>query len=471
MASTEVTSRYLVKFKKRLLERKILIDLMTLVKDRPVINVDTQLSADGIKDALKGLPQTIIINEVNTTYVPGDVYRILRNISGKQSNVGIGFIDSVQADATTTQLGIVLFTQDEIPFNVLDKFTLKKGELENCQDTIETTIGRFIVNYFILVSSFGNKISYVNTKWSMDSINKQISSGMLNKTITKQEYDKFIDSTYFLGHFTELCVPTLTKKSFMTDPNVKKVKEELLKKYKGKLTDPDVIKLIEDTLLAMDKKFLEGDDAKNFYDAIGGKAYNVHRKKLFLAVGGIPSFDDEGGKFDFIENSLQDGWNPDNFANLSNESRKGSFDRGKNTAKGGALTKFIMRVFQDMRIIEEDCGSKKGITITLTGDNISSFMNRYALVNGKIVLLDDKTIGLYSGKTITIRSPQYCKTHNGLCYTCVGDTFRKLSTEALGMLVVDISSTFMYLSMKNMHGTKMEFVNIDPSKHLVVPKS
>ena len=62
-----------------------------------------------------------------------------------------------------------------------------------------------------------------------------------------------------------------------------------------------------------------------------------------------------------------------------------------------------------------------------------------------------------------MRSPMYCQCKNGFCYKCVGKLFAELDVKQLSLVIVDISTTFMLASMKNMHGSKLALHELQPN--------
>ena len=352
-------------------------------------------------------------------------------------------------------------------FGETDTFDIKKGIPQNFKEaSATTTVGRFLLNYCILSRAFNGKIPYVNSKWDLGVIEKQISAKMLSEEITVQEFKTFEDHLFFYGHFTELCVPSFSRKSLGTDPNVGKVKAELLEKYKGRLNDPLVIKEIEDTLINMDKAYLKDDSSLRFYGPLGGKSFGLHRKKMYLTVGGIESFSKGTGTYTFIGNSLSQGWDKTAFPAICNEIRKGSYDRGHETQLGGAQTKFIVRVFQDTIINQDDCGTTRGIEVDFKKIKVDDFIGHYVLPDNVPITNDNKQ--LYDGKKVKVRSALTCENKTGFCFHCVGDVFRKLDARMTNMLAVDVSSTFTTMALKNMHGTKLELMEIENLDDFVI---
>lgn len=344
--------------------------------------------------------------------------------------------------------------------------SLSKGDIVNYtgDSPIETSVGRYLLNLYMLATPFGDIIEYVNDLWSIGKVEKQIAVGILNKQITGKQRRMYIDLGTMLGHSPELFVPTSSERSITTDPNIKKRKAELLEQYKDQLDDPLIIAKIEAELIEMDKEWLKDDPAMNYHKSVNeGKSFGVHRKKLLLTVGGIERFSDKAAEYDYVPNSLAEGLDKRSFVAVANEIRKGSHNRGTETAKGGAWTKFILRIFQDLKVVEDDCGTKHGVTRVLRHYHRGSFSGRHIIdKTGKYVTtISDDNFDKYLDKEVILRSPQYCKSDAGLCYKCCGEVIESLQLEALGVLAIEISSKFMLTSMKAMHGSSLKVKKID----------
>ncbi len=343
-----------------------------------------------------------------------------------------------------------------------DTFQLLPGKLKcyNGQPVV-TTVGRFLLNVLLVELPFQGSITYINDQgFDLKGLEANIADLLMAEKITVAAYKQYLNNLYFIGHFTELCVPSYSRAALTTHKDVKKVKEELLKKYAGRLHEPDVIAEIENTLIALDKEHLKDDVSMRFYGALGGKVFNVARKKLYLTVGGIESFSKDSGKYEFIQPALEDGIPVSAIPAISNEIRKGSYNRGHETQLGGAQTKYISRVFQDLTLSEADCGAVKGLPIDFSKQNIKEYLGRYIYVTGKWTPITKETMDKYTGNKYIMRSPMYCKAKHGLCKKCAGDVFTKLSVKHVSMLIIDISSTFTTMSLKAMHGSKLELVEL-----------
>lgn len=356
-----------------------------------------------------------------------------------------------------------------VPFDLYDELIIGPKDILNWTKSQKesTTIGLYLLNYLMLASVFGDKISYVNEEWNIRKTEREIAAGILDDSISVIEYRKYLDQGYFIAHFGELCVPTVTERSFTTDPQIVVRKKELLEQYADQLDDPLIIEKIEKELIAMDKAWLRDDPSSGFHDANAKKSYGIHRKKMFVTVGGIEAFATDGASYNFIQNSLNEGWDPKDMAVIANETRKGSYNRGKETAKGGAQTKFILRVFQDIAITEQDCGTTQTVKHRITKMNATNYVGRTIKVGAKFEVLDDRSVLTHIDKDIALRSPMACGTVAGLCHICCGKKFGQSGIEAIGTRAIVISSKFMLASMKAFHGKIISVKNIDPFEYMV----
>lgn len=343
-----------------------------------------------------------------------------------------------------------------------DMFILSEGMIENYTEktNILTTVGRFVLNYLILVKPFRNLISYINEPFNVSSIDHKVAELLLENVIGRPEYDKYMAYGFFIGQFSELCVPGMSRKSLTTDPKLKAYKEQLLKENKDKLDDPVVLAEIESKLIAMDKEYLKDDSSADFYAVTAKKSYNEARKKMFVTMGLAQAFEKNATTYTFIPGSLDDGWDPKFLPEISNEVRRGSYDRGKSTAKGGEQTKFLLRILQNLRIVESDCNTKNGIKIYLTETNYKPFIKRYIWFNNKLEMLTNENVSKFLNKEIIIRSPMYCKSKEGYCFKCCGHQFEESKSTAIGMMALDIGSRFTSISMKSMHFSGISSFNI-----------
>jgi hypothetical protein len=328
-----------------------------------------------------------------------------------------------------------------------------------------TTLGRWLENMFCFQYPTNFKsLPYYNEMMTPATMIDRMTNLLINKKITVDEYESFDNNFFFLNHITEISVPSLTERSLVTNPKVKEFKKKFIAEHKDQMTDPLVVKQLEDELIKLDKEWLgQGTDHEDasvlFFDGLGKKSYNLHRKKLLLTTGGVPAFDESTGKYDFIANSLDEGWTIKDLPSRANETRKGSYDRGMETAKGGAETKLVVRVFQDLTVSIDDCGTKKTIKVDFAKQcRIKDFIGRTIRVGSSDIVITEDNMAKYDGKVVDMYSPLTCQCKGDLCFKCCGLKTKEFYGNIIGVQVVNITSKFMQTAMKSMHGTVLQVV-------------
>jgi hypothetical protein len=326
----------------------------------------------------------------NTTYTTLDILKLYKeNLKKREYLISIfcecelpnitiepyigrigNYNDKPYVITSITDEAIVISPLQRVVLKFTDKLTISPKDIINVSTSTETTVGRYIINYLLLADPFGDIIPYMNTQIKPNKIESIVADYIIEDKLNGEALSTYLDNVYFIGHFTELCVPSFSDKSITTSPKVKIRREELLEKYKDQLDDPVIMSKIEDELIQLDKEYLADDPSYGFYSA-SGKAFNVCRKRMYCTGGMFDTFERESG-YDMVNTPLDEGWQEKDFPVLCNDIRRGIYNRAKNTAKGGEGTKFMCRIFQDSAIVEKDCGTKKGITVYLTEANKNS---------------------------------------------------------------------------------------------------
>ena len=121
----------------------------------------------------------------------------------------------------------------------------------------------------------------------------------------------------------------------------------------------------------------------------------------------------------------------------------------------------LQRNFQDSKIVEDDCGTKRGILTDITNDNKLAYIHRHIIEGNKLVLLTENNIGQYVGKQVVMRCARYCKSKDGYCYTCMDYRFKSMGIELINSQPSGISSTLTSMSLASMHGSKVSTFVID----------
>jgi DNA-directed RNA polymerase subunit beta' len=162
--------------------------------------------------------------------------------------------------------------------------------------------------------------------------------------------------------------------------------------------------------------------------------------------------------------------------------RKGLADTALRTADSGYLTRRLVDVSQEMIILEDDCGTDKGIVISVVDERGAKIRNLRSRIYGR-VLADDLKEGrtlvatvdddkLRAGtvlgtkelhaieeaevESVRVRSPLTCDTRGGVCQACYGlslATGRTVETgEAVGIMAAQsIGEPGTQLTMRTFH--------------------
>jgi len=354
-------------------------------------------------------------------------------------------------------------TAGDIIFVMTDKLLVDKSMISTVKSPITSTIGRFIANKLLLEHPFGTKFDYIDGNISISDIEKEIATGLLETTIRVKQLTTFVDSVNYMKNLSRIVSVSATPKNVLPPDGIEKFKKDKLKEYDTKYGvnwRKDRVKVLEfkEELKNYDKEWLKDDPS--YGKLTSGKITNNTRVKMYLTFGDESGFDSSGKNFEFVENSLLENYPKDTkkLAAMYNTARSGSYERGKETQKGGVAAKEILRSTSGLTIKGEDCGSKKGMTYNVTKDIAESFRGRYLLQNGKPVLIDNPE--KYIGKTIQVRSPMYClNTNDSYCSTCVGKVL-SMQKDGLSMAVLNISEVITTTNMKKMHDTQLKLVDI-----------
>ena len=176
--------------------------------------------------------------------------------------------------------------------------------------------------------------------------------------------------------------------------------------------------------------------------------------------------------------------------------RKGLADTALKTANSGYLTRRLVDVAQDLVVVEEDCGTERGLSmspIVEGGDVVEPLGVRilgrvtaedvYPVDSDEVLcpsgtLLDEQWIEKFEASgvdRVLVRSPITCETRYGICAACYGRDLARGSTvnqgEAVGVIAAQsIGEPGTQLTMRTFHigGAASRAVAVD---HIQVKSS
>lgn len=355
------------------------------------------------------------------------------------------------------------------PYRLMDPIELEAGTFINQPEAVKTTYGNVLINHAILIYPFGNKIKFKTGRFTVEEIEAFTAPRLTKNPDEGQERNeklfyvderlKFADASFALGAYTQLCVPAHTEKMMVVPPGTKELRQSLLKQYKDRLHDPAIVAEIDKQLIAHYREWIKGDRAEGFL--ITKKSIETVRKKLFLMHGAEMSLL-ETMDVDLITNSLREGWSVDKLPTMINSLRAGSFNRGQQTELGGVVFKELLRASANIRLLEEDCGTKLGLAFFATEKTKHQLIGYNTIgEDGKTTMIDEDNYGQYLGKKVILRTPMYCKhEQTDYCTNCAGRNLTRTPTAA-SVAISDYGSVFLSIFLKSFHGKALTTKYLD----------
>lgn len=393
------------------------------------------------------------------------------------SEVDKQYLLSLKPEDITYDLGMELFADHvkkvdgkivevKSRFEPTDTFNLKAGEYINKED-IETTVGSFIFNKFIIEPKFAQFLGYVNEVIDSDglgSLESKLAKLLLDDKITTVDFGDYLDRIQWLGmQFHEPLAASFTMRGLKPIPKVVKRREELLKQNKEALEKGDIMVMsaIEKELVDLAKKEVSDDPSMDLYYSGARGSISNNYKQLSIVKG--PVFNKTIGKYQFIRSSLFEGLKKEDIAAAGTNVINAQYPKSCGTAVSGYKAKQVSSLGQAvvLRKDVQDCGSKGYIELVIPPSMKSKFMFRYIIDNGKLVMLNDDNIGNYVGKKVKLRSIMYCGCDSGVCLTCAGRLFEKLQIDSIGLTTSTLTGALLNLKMKAMHDTSVKIQEID----------
>lgn len=391
--------------------------------------------------------------------IDADWYTEMFTIPVDENGVYITY-DS-KSNTVTTKKGLVYKLTDirETPLLLSDKIELNKGDLNVIEDGIYR-LGDIILNYLMIVYPMGNKMPFIKLVHATKV--EDFISYELDKSVTTDEYFRFVDGAALLEQFSDIFVTSSTDVSIAPAPGMKALKKRLYKEYRDKYgdkVDTDIRYAVEidNILVEYDRLYLKDDPTYGII--IDEKVLSNARKNLYGTIGTEIGMDSEIAPV--IENSLMDGYPTDNkqIAALINSSRKGSIMRGYMTQYTGADANVTARVLNTITVVPGDCGTDSTLSVEITKDNYDEYINYYIMDNGKPLMLTPINVLSKIGKTVDLRTYMDCKQGDmKYCSTCSGRQGEDNKKIAI-VLSTENNAIFTNSSMKAMHDKTLKLVD------------
>lgn len=343
--------------------------------------------------------------------------------------------------------------------------TLNPNDLPNVSEKTLTTYGNVLVNAYIFIYAFGNKVAFKTGRIDTVKFERTLAANLLdtppegstrdNSKFYVDEYLKYGEAMASLEGFSMLCVQAASINTMVPNPIVVKRRDELFAEYKDQLGDPAIIAKIQMELVKLDMETLSEDESRDFY--VKNKSWGVIRMKRFIMYGLDGGFGDQSNA-KLIKKSLDEGWDVEAMPAMIDSLRSGSYARGKETALGGESVKSFYRIFQNVSVSEDDCGNNNGFMYDITEEDKSRFVGLNAIKGNQYYMLTEENISEHVGRNIELRTPMLCSTvAPNVCKVCVGETLAA-RPDAIHIVTSDVGSAFMGARMGAMHGKALKTV-------------
>lgn len=352
-------------------------------------------------------------------------------------------------------------------FSKRDQVTITQDKLPWIgADSIETTVGKLLMNMIAVYEPFEGRLPYVNGSSITPSDIEKLFANKLQDELKPgekrepglfyvDELIKFQKAVTFLEGLSKIFAMSITRQGILPPPGVSEFRKEVLKKYEGKLHDPTEMVKFQTELAEFDKAYLKANDP-SYGKFMTGKPAKA-RGKTYLTQGGDTNGFTNAVEMVPITQPLMDGidFTPEKFAAISNTIRYGSFSRGAETVNGGVVAKALMTALDTWKIKDGDCGTVLGVVRRYNSSDYKKLVGRYVISSGNkpIFIENEQQAAQYQDKEVIIRSPQYCReagTHT--CKVCAGVDLARFGS-GLVIPAMEVSSGIMSDSLKKMHDT------------------
>ena len=333
----------------------------------------------------------------------------------------------------------------------------ENGQLEN--KLIETTVGRVLFNQHV-----PTEVGFVNALLTKKNLREIIGDIITITNVPKTA--KFLDDIKQLGFRTafkgglsfninDLIIPDVKEELL---ENAKNEVEEVWESYNmGLITNNERYNQIVDIWSRVDTRITEtlikelSSDKQGFNSVYmmldSGARGSKQQIKQLAGIRGLMAKPRKSGSTgsEIIENPIlsnfKGGLNVLDYFISTHGASKGLADTALKTADAGYVTRRLVDVAQDVVIMDEDCGTLRGIATTALKDNEdiieplsdriegrTSLHNVYDPVSEKLIVAAGEQITELLAKqieeagieTVEIRSVLTCESKRGVCVKCYG---------------------------------------------------
>jgi len=373
-------------------------------------------------------------------------------LPNKEMAVGVYYLTSIDESTRRKELPIFKDTQDALLAYDLKAILLREPIMVRIEKkNEETTLGRILFNE-TLPASFGFINKFINASGIKTIITEAITKR------TPDEVENLIDAIKKLGFYgatiSGISVSVFDnemikgRKEFIQEAD-KKVSQIEKDYQKGLITNEERKRLVNDIWLSTTDTIADltwnnlksTNVIKLIIDSEGARAGKEQLKQLSAMKGLI--LDPLGKIVELpIKSNFREGLSIFEYVASARGSRKGLTDSALKTANAGYLTRRLVDASHDVIVKTEDCGTKKGITVSRDEkDRVAPFLQRilgrvlaanvHSVKTKKIIAKDQEEITVAIARKIVdeevsevvVRSAITCELEYGICAKCYGWDF------------------------------------------------
>ncbi len=335
---------------------------------------------------------------------------------------------------------------------------------------IDTTIGRWIFNRYVIERDLLDIFGYVNDvldKKGVSNLNSQLSYAVLEDRATVDQLKSFINKLQKIMPFVSEISPSTSMKMLLCSGPIEKEKQRLYKtKYKERIDAGDAAAAEDMTneLLDYARQYLGDDESLDTYNSGAGSSFDNNFKNMYVMKGAIKDPDPLKG-YNIMLSNYVDGIKAEEYSDFAKSLAAGPYSRAKKTEDGGYWEKLFLPAYADIVLGEpgSDCGTKRTITITITKDNIDNVMYNYVVEGSRLVEITSQNRDSYIGKTVKMRFSSLCESET-ICNKCAGNLYYRIGIRNIGTAVPQIASILKNICMKNFHDSVVRTTEMDPMK-------
>ena len=216
-------------------------------------------------------------------------------------------------------------------FEVNDIIHLEANEYHN-KMACDTTIGRLCWNKIMIdridLRRFFPYMNDVLIKKRSSKFESDVTQLLVDDKIDTHTFRDYINHRDWLGlQLHGIITVSFTEKTIKTPESVKKLRDELFKKYEKDLDDGDIVVAgkIEKELIGKMVDIIKDDPGFDLYNSGARGDINNHMKNLFIMRGGV--LNPNTGKYDIMKTSFNEGLRKEDFTAASSSVVQGAYPK------------------------------------------------------------------------------------------------------------------------------------------------